>query len=216
MPAARDPLPQPSAMRRRTLLLALAGLPTAGSVAGLTAGCSDLDGPTVITLREADIAGLIERAFPIERRVLEVLDVALAAPTIQLLPDRNRLAVVLQLKSTELLFNRSLQGRVAFDSALRYEPSDASIRLTQVRVQSVGVGATTAATPTAPATPPADGSDALLRRLSLVLAEKVLDEMPIYKLNAERQAQLRRSGLEPTAVTVTSRGVEITIARRSP
>ncbi len=196
------------------MLLALAGLPPAGAIALLSAGCSELGGPTVITLGEADITRLIERAFPIERRLLEVIDVELAAPTIQLLPDRNRLAVVLQLKSTERLFNRSMQGRLAFDSALRYEPSDASIRLTQVRVQSVGVGATTRSP--APPAGGADGAEALLARVSLVLAEKVLDEMPIYTLNAERQAQLRQSGLQPTAVTVTARGVEITIARRSP
>ena len=49
--------------------------------------------------------------------------------------------------------------------------------------------------------------------LGPALAEKVLDDLVIYRLGVEPQARLREAGLTPGAVTVTARGVEITLQR---
>ena len=72
--------------------------------------------------------------------------------------------------------------------------------------------------PATPQTPPsADpaprASAGAPPRLGQALAEKVLDDLVIYRLGAEPLARLREAGLVPGAVTVTARGVEITLQR---
>ena len=199
--------------------LALAGFASLGSaLLGGLAGCASLLGPQVITLGQADLDRLLARKFPMTRRVLELLEVTLTAPRIQLLPERNRIAVVLDLASQERLSGLAGRARLGFDSALRYEPRDATLRLTQVRVQQLSLdgssptlpGATTAAGPSSTVAPVAPG---LLARLGQSLAATALDEMVLYSVPAERLADLRRLGLVPGAVTVTVRGVEITLAK---
>ena len=49
-------------------------------------------------------------------------------------------------------------------------------------------------------------------RLGAVLAERVLEDFTVYRVPAERAAQLLRAGVAPGAVTVTPRGVEVTLA----
>ena len=188
----------------------LCGLGATAAVLPLAwiAGCASPGAPRVITLSEGELTAMVARAFPMNQRVLEILDVQLTAPQLRLLPDRNRLAVDLSLSSRERLRGGEARGRLAFDSALRYEPQDASVRLTQVRVQQVQVES---AGPSSTA-PPAERLNGNAQRLAQVLAERALEELAVYRLNAERQATLRQWGVQPGAVTVTARGVEITLA----
>ena len=218
-------------MNRRHALLTLTA-PASGLLTGLLVGCAGLGGPTVITLSEAEIAALIQRSFPLTRRVLEVFDVQLQAPHLRLLPDQNRLSVDLTVSTQDRVFGRTARGQLLFDSALRYDARDATVRLTQVRVQQVSLsaGSTAAGTvpplaakPTPPQSPdlPLDPAPTLgpssplgpSARLGSVLAERVLDDLVIYRVPADRLASLRQLGLQPGAVTITSRGLEITLAR---
>lgn len=202
--------------RSAVLALPLAPLPWLG-------GCAGLGGPTVITLGEAELGALLKRAFPVQRRLFELLDVTLATPALRLQPERNRLAVVLDIAAQERLFSKAAKGRLAFDSALRFDSSDATVRLQQVRVSQLSLDggavlpwAVAAALPAAAATPgalPASAPAGLSQRLGQALAERMLENLSIYRLSPERLASLRQLGLQPGAVTVTARGVEITLAR---
>ncbi len=214
-------------MNRR---FALTSLTVAAAPLGLLVACSGLTGPTVITLTEAELAALIARSFPITRRVLEVIDVQMMAPRLRLLPAQNRLAVDLTVASQERIFGKTGRGQLVFDSALRFEPRDASVRLTQVRVQQfnldtggalpAGLGAP--AVPVVPVAPSAQpgaagasqaGPTGPGARLGTALAERALEDLSIYRVPADRLASLRQLGLQPGAVTITARGLEITLAR---
>lgn len=180
-------------------------------------GCGSWSGPRVITLSEADLVDRVGRSFPQTRRVLDWLDIELGTPRLRLLPGTNRLALVLWLRSRERLLGTAGHGQLAFDCALRYDPQEAALRLSQVRVQqlwfSAGAGpATPPALPLPGAAMPPAGSGAD-QRLAAVLAEKVLEDLAVYRLGSDALAKLRKAGLEPGAVTVTSRGVEITLRR---
>ena len=202
--------------RRQLLQAALAG------AAGLgLAACGPLTGPRLITLGEAELADRVGRLFPQTRRLLELLDIELSAPRLRLLPESNRLALALWLRTRERLLGHAGHGQLVFDCALRWAQQDASLRLTQVRVQQLwfdhGAGPVTPP----PVPPPVSPSGAVAPRdatgapprLGPLLAEKVLDDLVIYRLGAEPQARLREAGLAPGAVTVTARGVEITLQR---
>lgn len=204
-------------MNRRRILKTLG----AGGAATLLAACAGLGGPTVITLGQADLERWAARTFPMQRRVLELLDVQLIDPRLRLLPERNRLALSLSLRSRELLTGHAMSGRMAFDSALRYDVHDAALRLTQVRVQELALdagdapAAVDAGQVAASLSGPGGLSPGLGQRVALVLAERALEDLAIYRVSPERLADLRRVGLQPGAVTVTARGVEITLARIS-
>lgn len=183
--------PDPRLSRRGALVAGSASL-----LGVALAGCASL-GPRNLTLSQADLQALIERQFPRERRVLEVVDLSLARPVVRLLPDRNRIATELELSAIERLSGRTLGGRLALDHGLRYEPSDATVRLAQVKVSelTLDVGGTPLSAQAA--------------RLSGALAERVLDDFVIYRLNDERREALKRAGLERADFVVTGRGIEL-------
>jgi len=174
-------------------------------VALLLAACAGFGGPNTVTLSEGDLQRLVERHFPVERRYLDVLDVTIGAPRMRLLPERNRLATVLEVGTRDRLFGGSWHGRLALDSALRYEPQDQTVRLLQVRVDDFTVDNA------GPGVPREARTQA--ERLGGLLAERVLEDMVVYRLPPERAERLQRMGLAPGAVTVTARGVEITMAK---
>ena len=215
--------------RRRRLLQAA----FTGAVGWGLAGCSGWAEPWIITLGEAELADRMGRLFPRSQRLLEVLDIELSTPRLRLLPETNRLALSLWLRTRERLLGNAGHGQLAFDCALRWEAQDTSLRLTQVRVQQlwfeVGAGPSTPPSGLSSGTSP--GPPSVLQpispagtgaprvvghappRLGPALAEKVLEDLAIYRLGAERSTRLREAGLTPGAVTVTARGVEITLQR---
>ena len=189
-------------MNRRNLMTAM----LASAAAGL-AGCAGLGAPTVITVSETELRLLLAGVFPIQRRVLELLDLELTAPMLRLLPAQNRLALTLNLSSRERLSGKVGSGHLGFDSMLRYDARDASVRLTQVRIDrlSFEAGAAAASKPSA--------EPGNVARIGQALAERAFEDLVIYRVPAERQATLRQFGLQPGAVTVTAGGLEITLAR---
>jgi len=176
-------------------------------------GCASPGSPTVIALGETELGLLVDRAFPVQKRVLDVLDVQLTGPKLRLQPESNRLAVAVAVQSQDRVLGRTAKGYLAFETGLRYEPRDASIRLVRVRVVSLGLDGTAPTPASVAASAPAPTG--AMQRLGAALAERGLEDLPIYHVTAERQASLKQLGLVPTAVTVTARGVEITLSRPS-
>ena len=193
-------------MNRREFTIALTAA-TAGACLVLP-GCAGFGGPEVITLDEAELARQLESRFPIERRVLELLDIRASEPTVHLLADRNQLAFATNVRARDRVLGTIWRGRVAFDSGLRWDAEDDAIRLDRVHVQSLALRESGAAPP-----PGAAAASAAPRDLGAALAEYLLEGLAIYHLDADRRAKLERLGLRPVAVNVTARGVEITLVR---
>lgn len=187
---------------------ALAGM---GAALGLLQACSHALTPRVITLSEGELSALVARAFPMQQRLLEVLDLQLSAPRLRLLPELDRLSVLLEVQAQERWRGGSGRGELLFYSVLRFEPQDATVRLSQVRVQQLDImpagasGGSTFDTLTA--------LHGALPRIGRQLAERLLENLVVYRLSAERQSQLGKWGLRPGAVSVTARGVEISLVR---
>ncbi len=153
-----------------------------------------------MSLSERDLDALARRAFPVERRLLEVFDATVAPPRLRLVPERNRVAAQLDIGLRDRLFGGQWKGQLDFDAALRWEPNDQTVRLALVRVQDFKLVTTGALPRTAG------------EKLGAALAERVLEDFTLYRLPAERAQEMQRRGVVPGAVTVTSRGVEITFA----
>jgi hypothetical protein len=160
------------------------------------AACASLD-PRAVTLSQSELQALLERQFPRQQRVMELLDVSLMRPSVRLLPEKNRMATAFDVSAAERLSGRALRGSLALEHTLRYEPSDASVRLAHVRVETMQMEL---------AGTPLSGQAA---RLGAVLAERVLDDFVVYRVPEERRQALARSGVNNADVAVTSRGVEL-------
>lgn len=182
-------------MQRRRLLRVT-------SVLGVLAlgACAGLLGPPTVTLSEAEIGRLMERNFPVDRTLLDIFEVTVNAPRVRLLPEANRLAAVVGVRARNRLFAQGWQGQIDFDAALRWEPSDQTVRLSQVRVRDLAL------------VDPGAFNRNTVERLGAALAERVLEDSAIYRLPATRAAQLREKGYQPASVNVTWQGLEIRFA----
>ena len=169
------------------------------AIIGLT-GCTSLGGLRPLTLSQADLQRAIERHFPLQRRLLEVIDIQVVRPTVRLLPERNRIAIELDLAASERLSGRLVSGNLTLDHALRYEPADASVRLAQVQVQQVRLELDSGSLSPSSA------------RVAALLAERLLDDFVLYRADPERLRQLQQAGVSAADIAVTARGVEIRFA----
>lgn len=189
-------------MNRRAAIGA-AGAFGALSVSGLMGlgGCAAV--PRSITLTEAELQQQMSKRFPVQRSLLELIDLQLADPLLRLDAQANRLATELTLRAVERrLDGRSLQGRLALDYALRFEPADASVRLVQPRVRSLQFEQM----------PESWARRAqMLQQMAASLAERALDDLVLYRVPENRLRAMRTAGYRPGELRVTPAGLEITI-----
>jgi hypothetical protein len=195
-------LARPVSIDRRRFGLA------AGAALGLgallaAAGCAGLGGPTTVSISESELALLLARQFPMERKVLEVVDLQVTNPQLRLLPEQNRIASEFDIFALERLLGSRTQGHVALDYGLRFEPSDHTIRLTQVHVRNLTLEA---------------GSNSLhgaSQRIGTLLAEDMLENLPVYKMKQSQVDRMDRLGLVAGPIGVTPRGIQMTLSPRA-
>ena len=110
-------------------------------------GCAQMLGPQTLSWSEADVNRMLEKRFPMDKRVLEMLDVTVTRPGVKLVAVSNRLATDLHITALDRLFGNSYHGRIAVESGLRYEPSDHTLRLVDVRLSAFSLDRTGTAPP---------------------------------------------------------------------
>lgn len=177
---------------RAVWLLALATL--------FLAACATLDAKRTMTFSDADMARMLEQHGPFQRRLLEVLDVRVQRPSVKLLPATNRLASAFDVSATERMSRTTLNGRIGVEYALRYDEQDQAIRMTQVRVDEFQLNDVS------------PEKKAGMQRLGTLIAEYMLEGAVLYRFKPADLKNAEGRGVKPAAVTVTSRGVEVTLA----
>lgn len=180
--------------RRRFVLLAAAVLG-----AGLS-GCAGLVGNRTVSLSESELTLLLARQFPLERKVLEVVDLQVANPQLRLLPESNRIATELDVFALDRLFGSRAQGHVKLDYGLRFEPTDHTIRMTQVHVRDLALesGANTL--------------HGVAQRLGTLVAEDLLENMTLYKMKPAQADEMNRLNLEASPIRVTAQGISMSVS----
>ncbi len=183
--------------RRRLAFMAIVA--TAG-FAALLAGCAGfLGGPRTIEIPKERIEDQLARRFPLNRRMLELVDVTVDTPTLSLLPDQNRVATEFHLSAGQSLLGSAFRGTLAMTYGLRFEPSDATIRLSDVRVTKFDLSGVS------------DPASSRLNRLGALVAEDLLDDMPIHRLSQDDLRRAASLGYKPGAINVTARGLAVTL-----
>ena len=189
--------------RRRALGRALAG--SAALCAGLLAalsGCAGLLGTHDLDISESQLTLLLARQFPMEREVLEVVGLSISNPQVQLMPQSNRVGTELDVAAVDRLFGSAASGHVKLDYGLRFQPSDHTIRMTQVRVRELTL---------------ASGSSNLhgaAQRIGSLVAEKALDNLVLYRMKPAQADEMDRLDLVASPITVTPQGLHMTVSPR--
>jgi hypothetical protein len=173
----------------------------------LLAACAGMGVPRSITLGEAELQAQLAKRFPLQRSLLDTFDLQLSDPSLRVDAASRRLATELTLRGSDRRSGRSLQGRLALDYALRFEPQDGSIRLVQPRVAGFELQ---------PEPGVAVRRTETVQRMGIALAERLLDDLVLYRVPAERLDQLRAAGFRPGTLQVTPAGLEITIEPLAP
>lgn len=179
----------------------LCHLGCAAVAAAMLVACGSLGGARVVAVPQHELARILEMQFPLDSRLMEVVDVQVGSPRLTLLPERNRLSTELDVVTSERLYGRAYRGQIALDYGLRYDGPTRAVRLTEVRVNKLQLEEG----PSAPAMP------ATLNRLGSLLAEQMLNDLAVYRFTAEEADALSRTGYAPGRLVVTARGLEITL-----
>ncbi|MEF7613713.1 DUF1439 domain-containing protein [Aquincola sp. MAHUQ-54] len=167
--------------------------------AAITTGCMPLGLPRTIVITEAQLQEKLAEHFPVQQRLMAVLDIEVQRPQVRLLPERGRVAAVLNVDATERLSRKRLRGRLDADSQLRFDPRDMALKLSGVRVSTLDVQ-------------DAGGNwPAPLHNAALLLAEQLLEGQVVWRASASQAERLARLGVQAVDVQVTSRGIEITL-----
>jgi hypothetical protein len=153
--------------------------------------------PPRYTVSKAQLQTALTQRFPLRYPVPGLLDLDLQSPQLQLLPEQNRLSVELAVQAAGPALQRSHAGTFALEFGLRYEPSDRSIRATQLRLQRLQF----------PTLQP--GVVALLNTYAPALAEQSLHEVVLHQLQPKDLALADVMGLQPGSITVTDAGLVV-------
>jgi hypothetical protein len=161
----------------------------------LLSACASV--PRTVELSREQLQAALDRKFPFERRFLEVVELKATGPVIALLPSSNRIGIEVSLTATDRMARVPLQGLAAMSFVPRYEPSDHSIRMTQVRVDMMDL----------PNAAPAWRTQ--LERVARMFGEAALEGAVLHTFRPEEVA--RAQGWAPGELRVTATGVRITL-----
>jgi hypothetical protein len=189
--------------RRRAVLrkVAVAGALCAG-VLGVLSGCASLIGSHDVDISESQLTLLLARQFPMQRKVMEVIDLDITNPQLALMPQANRIGTEIDVTALDRLFGSSAMGHVKLDYGLRFQPSDHTIRMTQVRVRELTLS---------------NGSNNLrgaAQRIGGLVAENALENLVLYRMKPAQADEMDRLGLVASPITVTPQGLHMSVAPR--
>ena len=186
--------------RRRVLRAAsVAGALCAG-VLGLLSGCASLIGTHDVDISESQLSVLMARQFPMERKVMEVIDLNITNPVLTLIPQANRVGTELDVTAIDRVFGSTALGHVRLDYALRFQPSDHTIRMTQVRVRELTLSS---------------GSSNLhgtAQRIGGLVAENALENLVLYRMKPAQADEMDRLNLVASPITVTPQGLHMSVS----
>ena len=187
--------------RRRAVLRmsSVAGALCAGALA-LLSGCASLLGTHDVDISESQLGVLMARQFPMERKVMEVIDLNITNPVLTLIPQDNRVGTELDVTAIDRVFGSTALGHVRLDYGLRFQPSDHTIRMTQVRVRELTLSS---------------GSNNLhgaAQRIGGLVAENALENLVLYRMKPAQADEMDRLNLVASPITVTPLGLHMSVS----
>ena len=102
------------------------------------------------------------------------------------------------------MLKERFSGLLDVDFALRYEPSDRTLRAHQIKVNQLSIDGLSPAL-----------SD-MLGTYSTALAEQAMGQVVLYQLQDQDLALVDALAMEPGAITVTAQGLTVALVQKAP
>lgn len=181
--------------RIQTTWLLAAGL----LVAGLLPAAFAAPGAKTYTVPLEQMQHGVDARFPVRKRLADIVDIQVQSPRLKLLPALNRLGTELDMNVFERVGGRSYSGLLVLDYGLRFERSDNSVRMTDVRVSGVRL----ADVP--------EPYNSLIARTLPRLAEQLLADYAVHSVSEQDMSLVSGLGFEPGELKVTPAGLRVTL-----
>jgi hypothetical protein len=145
----------------------------------------------------AQLQAAVAQRFPMRYPVPGLLNLDVQVPQLRLLPEQNRLSAEMLVNAAGPALERSHQGTLTLEFALRYEASDHTVRAHQLRFKRLQF----------PTLQPS--VVALLASYGQALSERTLLEVVLHRLRTQDLALPDAMGMQPESITVTADGLTI-------
>lgn len=145
----------------------------------------------------ARLQAAVAQRFPMRYPVQGLMNLDVQVPQLRLLPALNRMGAEMVVHAAGPALQRSHQGTLEVEFALRYEATDRTLRAHQLRLARLQF----------PSLQP--GVVALLNTYGPALAERTLLEVVLHTLRAQDLALTDTLGMQPGNITVTGEGLTI-------
>ena len=164
---------------------------------GVAACAAGQSSPRSLTFSLERLQAAVAKRFPRSYSVQRLLDVSVQAPLLSLLPAMDHIGAQLSLSASGPLLQRDYTGQADVDFALRYEPSDRSLRATELNVNALRLDDMT------------ESGAALLQNYLADAVRKAVREVVVYRLGEDDLRLADTLGLQPGAITVTGDGLRV-------
>lgn len=174
----------------------LAGLALVSSTA-LLASCASVLGPREVDLPLHKLQAGLDRRFPVDHRLLQLFDVRLSRPQLNVLPG-DRVSLTVDASVAQSFLRNSFAGTLAFSGRLSIDQARSAVYLTEPRIERFAVTGI---------------DDALQRQLARAangLLDRALLDIPVYSFRME---ELRYAGVQyvPTRIATTANGLRVSL-----
>lgn len=156
-------------------------------------------GAKTYTVPLAQMQQGVDQKFPVRKRLADIVDIQVQSPRLKLLPTVNRLGTELDMNVLERVGGRRYNGLLVLDYGLRFERSDNSVRMTDVRVSGVRL----ADVP--------EPYNSLIAGTLPRLAEQLLADYVVHTVSEQDMSLVSNLGFEPGEIKVTPAGLRVTL-----
>lgn len=164
----------------------------------LLASCASVVGPRDIELPLHKMQSGVEKRFPLNKRILQLVELQLTNPRVEIAPGSERVGLSMDALVAPPFTGKSWRGKLALSGRLVIDAARNAVMLAEPRVDSFVV----------------DGVDQGRRQqftnaANLLMAEVVTD-MPLYHFRPE---DLRYAGVQfaPTRISTSARGLVVAV-----
>ncbi|MBC7414978.1 MAG: DUF1439 domain-containing protein [Herminiimonas sp.] len=161
------------------------------------AGCAAIVGPREVVLPVEKLQQTLAGKLPANTRYLELIDVGVTNPRLQLNAQSNRVAVTVDAAVTPVFGRRVLRGSFRMSGVLAIDAARQAVVLKDPRMEELTI----------------DGMDATvteqLAKIGGLLALRLLKDAPLHTFTAE---QFRYGGAQyfPTRISTTPQALVVT------
>lgn len=166
--------------------------------AGMLVSCAGLVGPRDIDIPLEKMQGSLDRRFPLHNRALELFDIELSRPQLDMQPESDRMSLSLDALVAPAFLRQSWRGKLVLSGRLYVDAPRGAVLMAEPRVERFTV----------------DGVDEARQRqlgkIANLLMDKVVNDVPLYHFRPE---DLRYAGVQfvPTRISTTARGLRVSV-----